>query len=201
MAGQVALRLHDAGIRVIGVDDKGEPVIPCQYEICRERALKKIIVEWKRGDIKLVKVAVGPVRSTARELRIAAALDEINIDLKFTSLDGQAPQRFVNALTRGSDFGVVIFNSAVALLAMRAPGALARLLNSSRVAFVDGPASLPFAKLTDATVVDLVAVDWHRVAKRIVDDLARPLRADDQPSTFQATAVWAGPLSQYSQRW
>lgn len=200
LSREVALRLHDRGISIIGVSDSGFPGVPCHYEIRRETALTKIVSEWKKEAITSVKVAVGPARSPADELRVGRTLEDLGFGIKFVSLGSQTLRHFVDCLARGPKFGIVLLHSAASLLAMGAPEALARLAKCSRLAFVDGPVSVPFTKLTDATV-DLVTVDWMTVAKRIVDDLSTPrFRAFDPPFLFAATALFRVPLSGYSQR-
>jgi hypothetical protein len=196
---EVVPRLHDIGLPIVGVNDGGFPRACCQYEIRREVALTRIVKEWKNEGLTLVKVAVGPTRSTIAEERIGRVMEELDVGIKFVSLDSHSLRHFVDFLARGSNFGIVILNSAASFLAMGAPDALSGLSKRCRLALVDGPVSVLSAKLSGATV-DLVMIDWRALTKRIADDLtAPPCRVGDQPLVFEASALCRVPLSSYSQ--
>lgn len=199
LSGKVAPRLRDAGLSIIGVNDSGFAGIHCQYEVRRQPALAKIVAEWKKEGIALVKVVVGPTRSAADEERIGRTLESLEVGARFVVYRSQALRHWVNSMTNGTKSGLVLLNSAASLLATRAPDAFTRLAELSRVALVDGPVSAPIVKSTNA-VVDLVMVDWEAAAKRIVRDLrTRRPSTFDQPSLFEAKALFRVPLGQHAQ--
>jgi hypothetical protein len=72
------------------------------------------------------------------------------------------------------------------------------LLQAHRVAFLNGPVSMPFAKVPDAKV-DLVTVDWQSVAEQIVDDLISQQAFQSGPTIFEAEAKLCVPLSAFAQ--
>ncbi len=199
-AKEVALRLHDKGISICGVADKGYPSIQCQYEIHRESALARIVEEWKKEAITSVKVAVGPARTPANEERIGRALDGMGMEAKFVSLGAQTLRHFVGGLASTLKVGIVILNSVASLMASEDPDSFDRLSKRCRVALIDGPVSLRGTRSYDA-VVDLVTVDWAAVARRVADDISksRPL-GSGQPCVFEAAAQYRVQLGKYSQR-
>jgi hypothetical protein len=157
-------------------------------------------VNREKEGISLVKVAIGPARSAIAEERIGRILEQLEVNARFVSLGSQSCKHFADCLARSPNGGILVLNSAANFLAMGAPDALFRLSEQCRLALVDGPVRLPFAKSTDATV-DLVTVDWQAVAKRIVDDLTtRRPGALEQPCVFEASAQCRVPLSRFSQR-
>ncbi len=201
LSKEVALRMHDVGVSIVGVADSGFPRIACQYEIRRQRALAQIVRQWKNLQAMTeIRVAVGPKRSAADEARIGRTLEDLDIRMEFVSLGAQTIERFVASLARDPTTGTVLSPSTAFLLAMYAPGAFSRLAKNSSLALVGGPVSVPYAAFTDATV-DLVMVDWKAVAKRIVVDLTMPRRGGmEQPCVVEATARCEVLLSRYSQR-
>jgi hypothetical protein len=73
------------------------------------------------------------------------------------------------------------------------------LLGTHRVAFINGPVSMPFAKVPDARV-DLVTVDWQLVAERIVNDLiSQDAFQEPGPTVFDAEARLEVSLSDFAQ--
>jgi hypothetical protein len=52
-ARDTALLLRDSGVRVIGVADGGLAALPCRFEISREKAIRKILCDWRvRGSCR-----------------------------------------------------------------------------------------------------------------------------------------------------
>jgi hypothetical protein len=200
LSREVALRLHDRGIPIIGVNDNGYPGIRCQYEIRREAALAEIVGAWKKQAMTSVTVAVGATRSAVDDERVSRTVDALDMGVKFVSLGSRTVRQFIGCLTKGLRVGIVMMNSVASLMATEEPESFDRLTKYSRVALLDGPVSIPAARMTNATV-DLVTVDWQAVAKRIVDDLTtRRPGALEQPCVFEATAQCGVPLSRFSQR-
>lgn len=113
---------------------------------------------------------------------------------------GQRIENFVRSLQK-SRTGGIIFSSATlaAKCCFRAPEAVADLLRKQRVAFLNGPVSMPFAEVPDVQV-DLVVVDWQRVAEGIVTDLVTQQTFKDiGPTIFEADAKLRVPLSAFAQ--
>ena len=76
---------------------------------------------------------------------------------------------------------------------------MADLLTAHRVALINGPVSMPFARVPDVQV-DLVTVDWQLVAERIVNDLiSQDAFHEPGPTIFEAEAKLRVPLSGFAQ--
>ncbi len=200
LSREVALRTHDAGIPIIGIADIGYPAIPCQYEVCRWPALRKIVGEWKRdAALARVRVALGPARSAAEEARIGRTLAEMDLDAQFIRLRSQTIRHFIDSLVKNPTSGIIVESSAASILATHYPGAFARLAKYSRLALVGGPVRGLHTMINEATV-DMVVVDWRVVARRILDDfLRRSQPARDEPCVFEALAEYQVPVGRDSQ--
>ena len=197
---EVALRMHDAGVSMIGVADGGFAAMPCQYEVRRQPALVEIVEQWKRDEeITRVRVALGPTRSAADEATIGGTLEEMKIQVQFVSLGLQTIRQFIDSLVRNPTAGMVISQSAASLLALYSPDIFAHLAKVSRLALMGGPVSVPYARFPEA-MVDLVTINWRPVVSRIVDDLSKPRSPVLQPQIFEATAQCRVALSSYAQR-
>lgn len=106
-------------------------------------------------------------------------------------------KRALNTLSRAEKRGIMLTGTAAALCAVREPEALWKLLQNRRVAFVDGPISLLFAKVPHVPV-DLITVDWPGVAGRIVDDLVTQAAWNKSESlVFHAEAQLRIPLNRF----
>lgn len=90
IAREVAARLRDRGIPLIGVSDRGVPGIPCRYQIRRERAMAKIAAAWKQAKVARIKVAVGPADSTWDEEAVERVLDEVGLEIQFIRMGSQS---------------------------------------------------------------------------------------------------------------
>ena len=198
-ANDLALRFSDAGIRVLGVGDGSLSSIPCHYEVRREAAITAILRDWQSNNgIKSVTIVRGKT-SAAYEERLEAILDKENLTYEVATLGNQQIGRFLDSLGEEKKRGIVFLSSAAAMFSFRSPENLAKLLSSSRVAFVGGPVSIPFAKAPDAKV-DLVVVDWQLVAERIVNDLVTKEAFETKDTiVFEADHHLQVPLNQYAQ--
>jgi hypothetical protein len=114
--------------------------------------------------------------------------------------EGQRPEAFVRDLQRKKTGGIIFTSSVLASrFCFRAPDAVAELLKMQRVALINGPVSMPFARVPDVQV-DLVTVDWQLVAEQIVDDLIdQTAFQDGGPTYFDAEAKLRVPLSAFAQ--
>jgi hypothetical protein len=197
---ELALRLADRGVPIVGLSDGGLSAIHCQYEIDRQAAIRSILIEWKKRGIAFIKIGVGARRSTADEERTSLAVRDLDLNIEFIAIGIQGMGRFVESLAGDPTCGTMLLHSAASLLATRAPEALVGLTKSSRIALVDGPVSFPLAKLSDG-LVDMLIVDWQAVAKRIVADLLKQKLPDrHHPFVFDAAAFYRVPLSGYAEK-
>ncbi len=200
MSREVALRLHDRGIKIVGVGGGGFPGIPCRYEVRRDLALAQIADEWKGDAIVSVQIAVAANQSGADEEMIGRTFDGLGMAVRFVTVGSQTVKRFINHLTGGLKMGIIALNSVAAMLAIDEPEALELLTRRTRVGLLEGPVALPSTKAVNATV-DLVTVDWKSVSQHILDDITKPRSsALAEPYIFQAKAEFQVPLHSYSQR-
>src|SRR5205807_5642512 len=88
-------------------------------------------------------------------------LDELEIPWSVATYQNQRSEAFVRDLQRKKSGGIIFCSSAlVSKFCFRAPDAVADLLQAQRVALINGPVSMPFARVPDVQV-DLVTVDWQ----------------------------------------
>jgi hypothetical protein len=114
--------------------------------------------------------------------------------------EGQRSDPFLRSLQKTKTGGIIFASSALASkLCFRSPTAVSELLGTHRVAFINGPVSMPFAKVPDARV-DLVTVDWQLVAERIVNDLiTQDAFQEPGPTVFDSEARLEVSLSDFAQ--
>src|SRR5438270_522566 len=120
--------------------------------------------------------------------------------LRFAANCGCAASRPRWSSLKSMKTGGIIFSSSqlASQLCFRTPDTVADLLQARRVAFLNGPVSMPFAKVPDVAV-DLVVVEWQRVAERIVDDLISQEAFRHGPVTiFEAEAKLRIALSEFA---
>jgi len=194
----IALRLNDAGIRVLGVGGGSLSGIDCCYEIRREAAVTAILRDWQSvSGIQSATIVRGR-RSAADVEQLEVLLERENLPCEVASLGNQSVEKFLDSLGANKKRGIIFLSSAASMFSFRSPENLP-LLSRSRVAFVGGPVSIPFAKVPEAKV-DLVIVDWQLVAERIVNDLLmKKTFATRKPIVFEAQARLHVPLSHYAQ--
>jgi hypothetical protein len=172
-AKETALRLADMGIRLLGVAHDQFPVIPCRYELRREAAIRALLDDWKSssatGQITLVQWK--DHRSAALDETLGIVLEELAIKTAAVTFHGQRTEAFLRTLQNSNSAGILFSSPGLASrFCFRCPGGVTELLQQNRVAFLNGPVSMPFAKVPDVKI-DLVAVDWQLVAEQIVNDL------------------------------
>lgn len=134
------------------------------------------------------------------EVRLEVLLHEIGIDFEFVSVTPQSAEALLRAryLNKDEDSAIIVPAAAAAMLSFRCPEQLARLLETSRVALIDGAVSLPFAQAPSATV-DLVAVDWEEVTEQIARNVANRTVYLEQRTVFEARAYLRVPLCECAQ--
>lgn len=202
-ARETAVRLADLGIRLIGVAHEQAPVIPCRYHVRRDRAIATLLEDWKsRQSVDHVTVAQWREhRSPALEDALDSTLDEIGLRASLVPFRGQRSEVFLRSLQKVKTGGIVFSSAQLASkLCFRAPRAVSDLLRLRRVAFLNGPVSMPFAKIPDDVRVDLVVVDWQWVAEQIVNGfVTQDAFRLSQTEIFEADARLRVPLSDFAQ--
>jgi DNA-binding transcriptional regulator YhcF (GntR family) len=201
-ARETAARLKDRGVRVIGIAHEQIPNIPCRYHVRRDRAINDLLSEWKSNlGIAHVTIAQWPEKGAPlSEDALRSAVEETRLDTSIATFRGQRSEAFVRSLRKVKS-GAIVFSSAqlASQLCFRAPGAVADLLRSRRVAFLNGPVSMPFAKIPDV-YVDLVVVDWQWVAEQITNDLVSQNAFHlPGPTIFEAEPKLRVPLGDFAQ--
>jgi hypothetical protein len=200
-AKETALHLADLGIRLLGVANDGFPSIPCRYQVRREPAIRTLLSNWKqRTKDRLILVQSKDQRSVALGEILHGLLDELEMKWTAEIYQGQRSDAFLRTLQKAKTGGIIFVSSSVAAkLCFRSPAAVSDLLGVHRVAFINGPVSMPFAKVPDARV-DLVTVDWQLVAERIVNDLvSQDAFQEPGPTVFDAEARLGVSLSDFAQ--
>ena len=171
-ARETAARLTDLGIRLIGIAHESVSPIPCRYDVQRGRAIEGLMRAWKAHGIDQIAVAQWKEKSTSiLEESLTSVLAELDIKWSPAIFDGQSSRSFLHFLQELKTGGLVFPSAQLSSrLSFRAPDGMTQLLRSQRVALLNGPVSMPFAKPPNAPV-DLVVVDWQRAAEQIVNDL------------------------------
>lgn len=193
--------LKDLGIRVIGINDGGSPSIPCQYEVRRENAIKAILHNWRADPgVRSVIIISGERRSSAGdEQRIQELLQEEGLDYECSSASSESIPPFLECLNQKENIGIIFLSSTAQMFAFRAPETMTKIFQRCRVALIEGPVNMPFAKVPDVKV-DLVLVDWQSIAERVVKDLIGQQAFDNANRViFEAEAKLRVPLSKYAQ--
>jgi hypothetical protein len=160
------------------------------------------MLEWKerQGITDITAVRWKHRRTSTVEEALHSAVDELDVKTHFVELQDQPSYQFLASLQKTKTGGIIFASAEVASkLAFRAPKALSTLLHARRVAFLNGPITMPFAKVPEARV-DLVLVDWQAVTEQIVDDLITQEAFRSSPATtFEAQVELGVPLSDFAQ--
>ena len=202
-ARQTALRLSDAGVRLLGIT-QGEPsTFHCQYELRRRAAIVAILSQWKlRHAVSKITIVESKGQRSAVTLELLKeATESLELGFAVVTLKSEDIRSFIATLRRVRTDGIVFSSSALASrLAFRDPLAVTEIMSSQRVAFLEGPVNMPFSAVPDVAI-DLVTFDWQLVAERIVDDLVSQaaFRAGP-PIAFEAEAHLRVPLRRFAQR-
>lgn len=201
-ARTTALHLADMGIRLIGVANGPSAPIPCRYQIRRETAIRSLLNSWKpQAAERVIIVEAKGQRPTMLSETVRTILDDLEIHWSVATHGDQRSETFLRELQRKKADGILFPSSALASrFCFRAPYAVAELLQAHRVAFLNGPVSMPFARVPEVKV-DLVTVDWQKLGEQIVDDLiSQEAFQDSGPTVFQAEAKLCVPLSDFAQQ-
>ena len=197
-----ALHLADMGIRLLGVANDTYCHVPCRYQVNREPALRSLLASWKtqRRAESVTIVQAKDHRPAAIDDALHGILDELEMKWTVAAYQNQRSEAFLRDLQRKKTGGIIFSSSTLASkFSFRAPAAVADLLAAQPVALINGPVTMPFAKVPNVEV-DLITVDWQRVASEIVDDLiSQDAFQLPGPTIFDAEAKLRVPLSEFAQ--
>jgi hypothetical protein len=200
-ATTTALHLADMGIRLLGVANDTYCHVPCRYQINREPALRTLLARWKTQRTESVTIVQAKDhRRAAIDDVLHGILDELEMKWSVAAYQNQRSEPFLRELQRKKTGGIIFSSSTLASkFSFRAPGAVADLLAAQPVALINGPVSMPFAKVPNVEV-DLITVDWQQVSTEIVDDLiSQDAFQLPGPTLFEAEAKLRVPLSEFAQ--
>jgi hypothetical protein len=201
-ARETLLRLSDMGIRVTSISQVGTPSIPSRYYIWREQAIEILMRDWKDRNSarKITLIDSKDYRSPVTEEVLRVVLHNLGIEPVIRTFRDEDSSAFLRDLCRAETDGIIFPSSGLAsLFAFRNPDQIVDLLRTQRVAFIDGPIDLPFAKIPDVPV-DLVTVNWQAVAESVVNDLiTREAFERNRFTTFQAEAQLRVPLTSFTE--
>jgi hypothetical protein len=199
-AVETLLRLSDMGIRAIVISQIGTPSMPSRYYVWKQRAIEILLKDWKHRKLihKITVIDSKEYRSPVTEEVLRVVLENLQIEPVVRTFQGENSSTFLRDLCQIKTSGIVFPASGLAsMFAFRSPDQLAELIRLQRVAFVDGPIDMPFAKIPDVSV-DSVRVNWQSVAESIVHDLiTREAYDRNRYSTFEAEAQLQVPLSSF----
>jgi hypothetical protein len=200
-ARETLLRLSDLGIRLISISQVGTPSIPSRYFVWRERAIEALLRDWKdrNSTRKVTLIDSKDYRSPVTEEVLRVILHNLEIEPVIRTFRGEDSSVFLRDLCRNTTGGIIFPSSGLAsMFAFRNPGQIVDLLEAQRVAFIDGPIDMPFAKIPNVPV-DLVTVNWQLVAESIVNDLiTREAYDRNRNTTFEAEAQLRVSLSDFT---
>lgn len=194
------MRLSDMGVRVVGISQIGIPTAPSRYYVWKQRAIEALLREWRDANsVRRITIADSrDYRSPVTEELVRLSVNTLGIESVTKTFAHDACHIFLRDLCRAKTDGIVFPTSVLAsMFAFRSPDKLTNLLRGQRVAFIDGPIDIPFAKVPDVPV-DLLTFDWQAIAETIVHDLIT-LEAFDQNrnTTFEAQVHSRVSLSRF----
>ena len=201
-AREAALHLADMGIRLIGVAHDQFPVIACRYELRREAAIRELLTDWKArtGMNQVILAQWKDHHSPALEETLRIVLEELEMKASVMTFGGQRNEAFLRMLQKPNMAGIMFSSPGLASrFSFRCPSAVTDLLQRNQVAFLNGPVSMPFAKVPDVQV-DLVVMEWQLIAEKIVNDLiTQEAFQRAGPTIFEAEAKLRVSLSEFAQ--
>ncbi len=199
-AVETLLRLSDTGIRAIVISQIGTPSMPSRYYVWKQRAIEALLNDWKhRNSVhKVTVVDSKEYRSPVTEEVLRVVLENLQIEATILTFQDEDSSAFMRDLCHLKTNGIVFPASGLAsMFAFRNPDQLADLIRAQRVAFVDGPFDMPFAKIPDVSV-DFVRVNWQAVAESIVHDLiTREAYDRNRYTTFEAETQFRVSLNSF----
>lgn len=202
---ETVLRLRDLGMRFIGVSITPASGLACRYQVERQEAIRTILRSWRADPNLQMALIVRISRETGADERRLARLRQLVESEKIkceiaTMRDGQIGT-FLKSLCRDKVAGIILPAPAAAMLGSRAPETLEDVLQTCRIALIDGPMDLPFVEHIPHAMVDLVTVKWHAVTRQIAADVLSGEAFDGTKSTaFEAEPQLRVPFQRYAQK-
>jgi hypothetical protein len=194
--------LKDLGLRLLGVAHERAPAFPCRYDVRRDRAIGTLLSNWKSPlGIDHVTVAQWPKHGAPLlEEALHSTLAELGLRATVANFSGKGSAKFLRSVGRAKTGGIVFSSSELASrLSFRAPTTMEDLLCRRRVAFLNGPVTMPFAHVPSAQV-DLVIADWQWIAEQIANDLvSQNAFSLPGPTIFEAEAKLRVSLTDFAQ--
>ena len=189
----VILSLKDQGVRFLGLRDGGTSLSFCRYEIRRDKAVIKVLRKWaEEGGIARVTTIRGSSGFADDEEMLQNGIERAGLSYDHLELDSKEnPAAVLPRLTREARRGIILPGNVASLFSLRAPEAFAEMMRSCRVLLPDGPPTIIAGAVPEGRV-DLLAVDWPFVARRIVHDLMTKRAFDEGPPIVFAAAARFG---------
>jgi len=196
-ARELMLRLADRGVAVVGLADGDATPFRCKYEIRRYEGAVAIFRRWQTHGIGRVTIVRSGPSSKGGDEVIEGAIEDAGLALEHRDIGGHTITDVIGTLGTAPDQGVILSGNCATIVSLRAPLLLAALLARSRVALLDGPVTTLYGNVVDGPI-DLLVVDWHIVARRIVNDLTSKRAFSASVSvSFQARPHRAVSLREY----
>ena len=202
---ETVLRLRDLGIRFIGVNITPASGLACRYQVVRQQAIRTILRSWRTDpEINMATIVRINRETGADERRLAklqALVESEKIKCEIATMrDGQI-STFLKSLCQDKVAGIILPAPAAAMLGWRAPETLKDVLQTCRIALIDGPMDLPFAEYIPHGEVDLVTVKWHAVTRQIAADVLSGEAFDGSKTTvFEAEPQLRVPFQRYTHK-
>ena len=196
---EAALRVRDQGVQFVALNIGPHGAVFYRYTVRFRHALRKILESWQADpDVKSVTIVRLPQETpadTARVARIQQFIQEEDFTCRIETVQDWHISTFLKKLCRKRSGAVILADPAASLLATRAPETVFGILRKCRVALLDGPIELPPVEVGDDVRVDLITIDWRRIAGRIADDVASGAAFSETEATvFEAEARLRVPL-------
>jgi len=181
-------RLLDRGIHVISVADSARDCREDLYYVDRGPAIRDALLNWRKNGIRSVMVLQNSGRTSPGTITlIEKCLRDTAMPHAFANPESLELQATSAAPAQRVIQGIIFSSSELAIaFAARDPARFAKLSERSRILLIDGLIDVP-GSCAVPTSSDVVEVDPHSIAKRIVSDLIQSTRPrKTEPMTFQA---------------
>lgn len=178
-------RLLDRGIRVISISDSARDCREDLYSVDRGPAIRDALLNWRKNGIRSVTVLQNSDRATLGKTTLVEKCLR-DTAMPYALVNPEALHTFATSGHRISD-GIIFPSSQLTIaLPARDPARFAKLSERSRILLVEGLIEVPGLYGVSSSS-DVVEVDAHPIAKRIVSDLIQSTRRrNTEPVSFQA---------------
>lgn len=195
------LRLRDNGIQFVGVNLAELTGLPCRYQVRRSEALRAVLRSWKQRGLKGVVISrtvdeAPPDAERVARLRTLAQSEGFEVEI-ITSPTGRT-REVTREMCAERCFGLFLPGPAAALLARFAPEVVHQVVETCRVALIDGPIDLPVTREIANLRADIISVDWAAIAARVAHDIDRAeVENAKEAVVFSANPRMSVPLARY----